>query len=338
MNQTTKIEISLKSVIYFLGLIVLIIVAWKIRWVLVALFIAFVLMSGFAPLVDWLTKNGVNKTFAIALTYLLAIGFLAILFFLALPPLILETRDFVSRLPFYVDTFSISFNNTQIPGVSNDTLTEIVSKRLDQTLSNLLQFALNVFNIFISFITIAVFTFYLLLEREKVKRNIPILFPHLPRKEVEDLAHRVEQKTGAWVRGQLILMVSVGLATFIGLTLLGVEFALPLAVIAGLLELVPIIGPIISAIPAVIIAFTQGPLLGLATLALYLLIQQLENNILVPKVMEKVVGLSPLITIFAILVGGSLFGVLGAVLAVPVAAIGYLIISEHLKKSKDLES
>jgi len=150
---------------------------------------------------------------------------------------------------------------------------------------------------------------------------------------VESLAHKVEVKTGAWVRGQIVLMFLVGFTTYIGLTILGVEFALPLAVIAGLLELIPTIGPIVSAIPAAIIAFTQGPLLGLGVIALYILIQQLENNILVPKVMEKAVGLSPLITIFSLLVGAALFGILGAVLAVPFAAITYLIVEDRIQSS-----
>jgi len=330
MKQVTTIEISLKSVIYILGLIILILIGWKIRWVLIALFIAFILMSGFAPLVDLLHKKGVHKALAVALTYILAIGFLAVIFFFALPPLITETRDFVDKLPFYVNTITATFDSGQIPGVSNSTLTEIISRRLDQVLSNLLQFALNVFNIFISFVTIAVFTFYLLLEREKIKKNLPRIFPHLARESVENLARKVEIKTGAWVRGQLILMFLVGLATYIGLTILGLEFALPLAVIAGLLEIIPVIGPVVSAVPAVIIAFVQGPILGVATVALYILVQQLENNILVPKVMEKAIGLSPLVTIFALLVGGTLFGVIGAVLAVPAAAIGHVLIEDHL--------
>jgi len=332
MKQVTTVEISLKSIVYTLALIVLALVAWKIKGVLIALFIAFILMSGFAPLVEFLTKNGVNKALSVALTYLLAISFLGMLFFFALPPLIQQTQEFVIKMPTYADQINLTFNSSQIPGLSSSTLAEIVSNRLDSALSNLLQLALNVFNIFITFITISVFTFYLLLEREKIKKNVYLLVPHLPRKDVENLAYKIEEKTGAWVRGQIVLMIIIGVFTYIGLTILGIEFALPLAVIAGLLEIVPVMGPIISSIPAIMIALVEGPILAIATIALYILIQQLENNLLVPKVMEKAVGLSPLITIFAILVGGTLFGIMGAVLAVPATAIGHVIVQDRFQK------
>lgn len=334
MKQVVTVEISLKSVIYILTLVVLVLVAWKIKGVLIALFIAFILMSGFAPLVDLLTKNGVNKTLSVTFTYLVAIAFLAIVLFFALPPLIQQTQDFINKLPVYVNEVSTTFNNSQIPGVSSNTLTEIISSRLDSALGNLLKFALNVFNIFITFITIAVFTFYLLLEREKIKKNAYLLFPHLPKKDVENLAHKIEARTGAWVRGQIALMVLIGVGTYIGLTILGIEFALPLAVIAGILEIIPVVGPIMSAIPAILIALAQGPILSIATAALYILIQQLENNILVPKVMEKAVGLSPLITIFAILAGGTLFGIIGAILAVPTVAIGHVLVQNRISDFK----
>jgi len=335
MKQVVTIEISLKSIVYVIGLVILFLVAWKIRGVLLALFIAYILMSGFAPLVDWLTKNGVNKALSVALTYLLAVSFLALLLFSALPPLIEETRDFVNKMPVFINGLMDTFNRGSVPGITSDNITDIISRRLDSALSNLLSVAFNIFSLFISFVTIAVFTFYLLLERDRMNKNLFVLFPHSQKKRVINLAHKIEEKLGAWVRGIGVLMFLVGLATYLGLSILGVEFALPLAVIAGILEIVPIIGPITAAIPAVIIAFAQSPILGLATIALFVLIQQLENNILVPKVMEKAVGLSPLITIFALLVGGALFGVIGALLSVPAAAIGQVIFDDYLESVEE---
>jgi predicted PurR-regulated permease PerM len=123
-------------------------------------------------------------------------------------------------------------------------------------------------------------------------------------------------------------MFIIGLTTYIGLTILGIEYALPLAVIAGLLELVPTIGPIISSVPAILIALVQSPVLAIAVAALYLLIQQAENNIIVPKVMERAVGVLPLVTILALLIGGTLFGVVGAVIAVPTVAMIQVVVEE----------
>ncbi|HEX7455985.1 MAG TPA: AI-2E family transporter [Candidatus Nanoarchaeia archaeon] len=334
MRNVTTIEISLKSILLVIGTLLLLLIAWNIRGVLIALFVAYILMSGFAPLVDWLVKRGVNKTLSVTTTYFLAIGFFAILLFAVIPPLVREIRDFANNLPVYVNWLSATFSNSNVPGITTDNLTKLVSSKFDVALSNLLGVALNAFSIFLLFIAVAVFAFYLLLEREKIKKNLYLLLPHLPKERVDTLAYKIELKLGSWVRGELVLMLIIGVATYIGLTLLRVEFALPLAVIAGLLEIVPNFGPTISAIPAIIIAFVQAPILAVGVLALYILIQQLENNFIVPKLMEKAVGLSPLVIIFALLVGGSIFGVIGALLAVPAAAIVHVILEDHFEATK----
>lgn len=334
MKQTTTIEISLKSVLLVISTLVLLFIAWKVRGVLIAFFVAYVLMSGFAPLVDWLTKNGVSKTLSVLLTYLLAIGFFALLLFSVIPPLIEQIREFVNNLPAYVTSLQNSFNNTNMSVITSEHITNLISSKLDTALSNLLTVVKNAFSVFVSFVTVAVFTFYLLLERVRIKENLFLVFPHLPRKKVTDLAHKVEEKLGAWLRGEIVLMLAVGLATYIGLSILQVDFALPLAVIAGLLEIIPMVGPTIAAIPAIIIAFVQSPILAIAVLALYILVQQLENNFLVPKVMEKAVGLSPIVTIFALSIGGTLFGTIGAAMSVPAVAIIQVVFEDYLETVK----
>ena len=334
MKNITTIEVSLKSVFLVIGTLLLLLVAWQIRGVLIALFISFILMSGFAPLVDWLVRRRIPKTLAVITTYLLAIGFFAILLFVVIPPLIREIKEFVNNLPAYVNWISITFSNSNLPEITTDDLAQIVSSRLDTALANLLRVVLNAFSVFLLFIAVAVFSFYLLLERDKIKRNLHHFLPHLPKERVDSLAYKIEEKLGSWVRGEIVLMLIVGTLTYIGLTLLRVEFALPLAVIAGLLEIVPNVGPTISAIPAVIVAFVQAPILAVGVLALYILVQQLENTLIVPKLMEKAVGLSPLVIIFSLLTGGSLFGIIGALLAVPAAAIIHVIVEDYLESYK----
>jgi predicted PurR-regulated permease PerM len=334
VKNVTTIEISLKSILLVIGTLLLLLIAWEIRAVLIALFVAFILMSGFAPLVDRLVRRGLNKTLAVAVTYLLAILFLATLLFAVIPPLVREIREFASNLPVYVNWLSTTFGNSNVPGITTDRIVDTILSKIDTALPNLLGVAFNAFGVFLLFIAVAVFTFYLLLERDKLKGNLHHLLPHLPKERVDNLAHKIEEKLGSWMRGEIVLMLIIGIATYIGLTLLRVEFALPLAVIAGLLEIVPNFGPTIAAIPAVIIAFVQAPILAVGVIALYILIQQLENNIIVQKLMEKAVGLSPLVIIFSLLVGGTLFGVIGALLAVPAAAIIHVIIEDFMEAAK----
>ncbi|MDQ5981520.1 MAG: hypothetical protein QG570_269, partial [Patescibacteria group bacterium] len=134
-------------------------------------------------------------------------------------------------------------------------------------------------------------------------------------------------------RGQLTLMVLMGVVTYIGLVIIGVPYPVALAVLAGLFEIVPIIGPTIAAIPAVIIAFAVSPLMGLATLIFYILIQQAENSLIVPKIMQKAIGFNPLVTIIVLMVGGEVLGIIGVILSVPIAIIAVEIFKYLVKKS-----
>ncbi|OGY25717.1 MAG: hypothetical protein A2134_02620 [Candidatus Woykebacteria bacterium RBG_16_39_9b] len=327
--KSQVIEISPKTIFITIAILFGLFVAWQIKGILLSLVIAYILMSGFAPLVDWFEKEGVNKTVAVLATFILIISVLGLLIFAVIPPLIVQTRELILSLPQYIDSLD-RFVQTKngLPNITIDDITQFLTQRIDKALTNVLSVILNVFTGFLTFITVAVFSFYLLLERDKIKQNLFIFFPHLSKERVYRLGHKIEEKLGAWLRGQVTLMLLVGAATWLGLTILGIKYALPLAVVAGILEIVPIIGPIISAVPAIIIAFVQNPVLVIAVIILYVVVQQVENYLLVPKVMERAVGLSPLIIIFALLVGGSLLGIIGALLAVPVTAIIQVILED----------
>jgi predicted PurR-regulated permease PerM len=138
----------------------------------------------------------------------------------------------------------------------------------------------------------------------------------------------MQNKMGQWLRAQLILGLVVGIAVYIGLKILGVEYALLLALIAGVLEIVPYLGPILAVVPALMIGLAQSPIIGLSVLGLYLLIQQVENNILVPKIMQTVTGLNPVISILALLVGLKAGGIAGAILAIPLAMMAVVILED----------
>ena len=330
MSKNLTIEISPKSIFTTIAIITFLVVAWRLRGIVFALIISFILMSGFSPLVDWAEKRGVNKVVAVTLTYILAISGLGLILFIILPPLIVQTREFFKDLPFYITTLSDNLDNSGVESLNSEEVARLLSSRIEGILNEALGLLLNVFSGFLTFITVAVFTFYLLLEKDKIKRNVYRLFPHLPEERITSIVHKIDEKLGAWLRGQFVLMVIIGVTTWIGLSLLRIEFALPLAVLAGLLEIVAVIGPIVAAVVAIIIALVQygSPIPALGVTALYILIQQFENSIIVPKVMEKAVGVHPLATIFSLLVGASLFGIIGAVLAVPIVATVQVIFED----------
>jgi predicted PurR-regulated permease PerM len=171
--------------------------------------------------------------------------------------------------------------------------------------------------------------FYWLTARERLLNLLLKMTPARTRSRLELVWNDVEQTLGAYVRGQVILMLAIGLAAFAGLAFLRVPYSLALAFVAGLTEAIPLVGPFLGGIPAVLLGLTVSPTTGLLVAAWYVVIQQVENHLLVPKVMQRNVGLSPLVVILALAAGGSLNGVAGSLIAIPVAG-ALQVIARHL--------
>jgi predicted PurR-regulated permease PerM len=181
-------------------------------------------------------------------------------------------------------------------------------------------------------ITVLVLAFYLLVDSTSLILVFLRLFPREKRSQVNDACRRVTNKISAWLGGQLVLSGIIGSTAALGLFLMGVPFFWVLALIAAIGELIPIVGPILSAVPAVIVALSVEPALALAVILFFIAQQQLENHLLVPKIMQRQVGISPVFVIIALLIGGSLLGVIGAILAVPTAAILQVLLEETLSE------
>lgn len=292
----------------------------QIGSILLLLFVSLVLTLGLNPLVDQLGKKGLSRSLAVLLTYVVfVLGFSAI-FALAIAPMISQTQRFLETLP----AFTSSVN---IPGLESLQMQVVdsIAKGISTASANVLKVSVGVFSNALAAVTILVMTFYFLVDFPQIRKRFVSLFGRRDQDNIKKAVLEAEEKIGSWLRGQVILMFSIGLASFVGLSLIGVDYALSLALIAGFLEIVPMVGPIVSVIPALIVAASISPLTTLLVALLYLFIQQLENNILVPKVMEKAVGFSPLLTLIAILIGGKLLGVMGALLAVPVTLLFFII-------------
>src|SRR3989339_563486 len=165
-----------------------------------------------------------------------------------------------------------------------------------------------------------------------MKQSIRSLTPSRFQPYLLRLYGRIQLKMGQWLRGQLILSAVIFTLTFIGLTILGVNYALVLAFVAGLFEIIPFIGPWLAAVPAIFFGFLQSPIMGVSVIILYIIIQELENHLIVPKVMSKAVGLNPLIVIIVILIGARLSGITGALIAVPVATAISVFLKDFMER------
>ncbi len=186
--------------------------------------------------------------------------------------------------------------------------------------SNIFSTSLRILGGLVSVIAILVLAFYMVVEKKAFEEFLETILPSEQKKQIVSLIKKVQKRIGSWFLGQISLMIIVGIAVLIGLSILKVKYALVLALIAGVFEIVPVIGPIVAGIIAIIIAFGQSPILALLVFLLYVGIQQIENHILVPKVMQKAVGLNPVVILVALLIGAKLYGITGAILAIPVTA------------------
>jgi predicted PurR-regulated permease PerM len=184
-------------------------------------------------------------------------------------------------------------------------------------------------------LTVLIVTFYLLLEADNIVAAFVRLFPLSERARVRDACRDVTTKVSAWLGGQLLLGAIIGTTAALGLGLMGVPYYYVLALVAGIGEMIPVVGPLLAAVPAVLVALTVSPALALGVTAFYIVQQQFENHVLVPKVMERQVGVSALVVIIALLIGGSLLGIVGAILAVPTAAILQVLFLELVPEATD---
>lgn len=316
-------EISQRTILFLLALIAGLWLLFQIHEILFLLFIAFLIMTAIHPLVMFLERFSVPRFLSILFIYFVVFGLLGASLVSTLPALFVQFNRLIQLLP--------DFTSRILPYWNIDV--RVITQQLAPISENVVRFTFSIFSNIATTLTVLVFTFYFLLERRHAEVILTEIFGETMAHRITIVLRNVERRLGTWVRGQLLLMFFVGLLCYIGLIILRVEFALPLAILAGILEIVPMIGPIMSAIPAIIVALATAttPFLALSVAALYFIVQQVENNFLVPVVMSKSVGFSPLITILALMIGGKLAGVAGAVLAVPIVLVIQVVINELLQ-------
>lgn len=307
-DMPTKIEISHRTIIFTLVLIAAVWLILEIRDILFLLFISFILMSALRPIVDGMERIRIPRILSILLLYGLVFGGLGAGIASMVPTLAVQSGKLFMQLP---DVLSKVF-----PYISSDV--QSLVQQVAPVGENLVKVTVGVFSNVLAVLTVMTFTFYFLLERRHLQDFLGALFGGEIGERVLSVLLQIEKRLGSWVLGELCLMAFVGLLVYGGLFFLRVEYALPLAIFAGLLEIVPTIGPTVSAIPALLVAFGSSPVLALSVMALYIIVQQVENNLLVPIVMKRSVGLPPVLTILALMIGGRFGGIAGAVLAVPV--------------------
>ena len=296
-------------------------ILYQLKEILLIIFIAYIIVAALNPIVEFLRRRGVPKTIAVLVTFFATLSLFILLIAPLVPFFVSQIQQLAKSFPAYLQQAAGAVGMQ----VGAKEIGALVSPQ--QLGQNAFAIAGGVFGGFFTIVSTIAISFYLLLSYDSARNSVASLFSekHLQERATTTI-DQINNKLGAWLQGQFTLSISIGLVTWLSLTMLQMPFALPLAVLAGLFEIIPTVGPIISAVPAIIVALTISPNMALVIIVLYLGIQLLENNLLVPRIMKRAVGLNPVVVIIGVIVGGNLLGIAGALLSVPFISLIVLII------------
>ena len=342
MAEHQTLDISATAIFKVAFTILALAFLYLVRNVLVILFFAIIIASAITPFANWLEQKRIPRLLGVLLLYLTFFGLIVFFLSLIVPVISSELSQLTQALPEFISNISGALEKAQQTTTTRyfDFFSEIqnlldsFSQFLQVSSGSALNLIINVFGGLLSFFAIIVISFYLSVMKQGVAGFIRSVLPTKYEDYIISLWKRAEHKVGRWLQGQLLLALSVGLIVFVGLSLLKIKYALLLGIVAMILEIVPIVGPVISAIPGVVLAFAQSPMLGIWVIVFYVAVQQIESHILTPLVLGKTLGLNPVTVIIALLVGGTLGGIIGILLSVPVAVI-VVEIFDDLAKQKE---
>jgi predicted PurR-regulated permease PerM len=321
-NNRLTVTISPISFVYLAVVAAAVALLWFLSGIVILIVASIIFAAALNPSVTSLQKLKIPRPLAVTILYVLVFGILGLIVYLVTPTITQQIQSLLNNLPDIQNKLEASLAPQPWLLSSYKTLTTTVTSRPDIVLNQVSQTALGFGASIFGFVTILVLTFYFLLNSRQIANGLVKYIPSKgKREEVLHIASTSSVKLGHWIRGQLLTCLIVFVVTFIVLSLLGVPYSLTLALIAGVLQFIPFVGAVVGAIPAVLVAFTISPIKAVFVVIFFIILQMVIGNIVVPQVMKKAVGVSPIIILIAALVGFSLLGVLGVLLAVPIAAV-----------------
>lgn len=340
-HRELKLNINVATIIKIAVALAVIFIIYFLRDIIFVLLTSVVIASAVSPVADWFSRFKIPRVLSVLLVYVIAFSVIVGTLFFLLPPLFSDFSDIAFKIPVQINAL-INDNpswNTAVNLLGNFSSSFSVQEIVD---SNPFDFALPknaiemtrvIFSGLLDLILVIVISFYLAVQKNGVENFLRIIIPNKQEEYIISLWRRAEVKIGRWLQGQLLLAVIIGALVFLGLSLFQVKYALTLAIVAAVFEVIPIFGPIMAAVPAVLLGFGDSLTLGFILIGLYLIIQQFENHLLYPLVVKKIIGVNPLIVIISLIVGYQLAGFMGFILAVPLATLLMEFVSD-VEKSK----
>ncbi|MDD3925813.1 MAG: AI-2E family transporter [bacterium] len=328
-----------RAAVVFFSVLLGIWIIYSLNNILLLIALAALMSYIFSPLVNLLVRWGSPRLVALLISYLVGLLIISLLIFLIIPPLAKQFVSFTANLPTYLNGLQRLYldmlQRLNIEPRQFLSSSQIVT-RLTGILSNLMQQALAGVLGIAGLVIIPILSFFMLLSGPAMWNAFTYILPEKQKDEIIDLAVTTNNLLGNYIVGHLLLITSIGFLTSIGLLIMGVPFALVLGLIAAVLEVVPNLGPIIAAVPAILLAFSsKGWAFALGVAGFYVFVQIIESYVLAPTILGRSVGLDPLTIILAVMVGGHYAGILGVLVAIPASAVLKPIIIHYVRKYKD---
>ena len=333
MDNKFNISISTGTIVKAIAIILLLVFIYTVKDLFLGVLVAVVIASAVEPGIKWLKKYKVPRVPAVIIIYIAVALIMSGLFYFLLPPLVQEATAYLNEVPQYLDKVDvwaplksgITSGNQAVEQITKTLSLKEILVTFQNSLTNgagsLLNTTSVLFGGIVSFLVIIVLSFYLAVTENGVADFLKVIVPLNSQKYIIDLWRRSQLKIGLWMEGQIILGIVIGVLVYLGLTIMGIKHSLLLAVFAGFFELIPVFCPILAAVPSIIVALIQGGFTTvLLVVGLYLIIQQFENQLIYPLVVKKIVGVSPIVVIIALLAGWQIGGFLGLLISVPGSA------------------
>jgi predicted PurR-regulated permease PerM len=300
---------------------------FALRETLLIVFTAIVIASAIEPLVGYFMRYHIPRVASVVMIYLALLSLMGVMFYVVVPPLLSETVTFIETLPATLNALSGSLGAEAtidvepVPPSLVESLREL-QQMISPTVEGVMSVITRLFGGLLSFVFIVVLSFYFTAQERGISDFLKLVTPKPYQVYVLDLWRRSQWKIGRWLQGQIILSLFIAILVYIGMSFLGIRYPLLLAIAAGILELIPVFGSIIAAVPAIILAFIEGGTsLALVVVGYYILINQIQGNIIYPLVVTKIIGVPPVLVVLSIIIGGQLAGFWGIVLGVPIVAV-----------------
>lgn len=337
LNSTYRVNITTGTLLKAVAVIFLLYLCYVIKDVLALLFVSLIFASAIDPWVDALKRHKIPRAISVVFIYLAALVIISFAIYLLIPPVTEQINSLMENFPQYVEKINSGYQWLRNFTIEHNLIDKIkgslggFEENFQIAASSVFSTVSGIFGGIVSFFIVLVITFYMVVEEDALKKIVWSLAPVERQPYLMQLIDRMQRQVGYWFRGELILMLIIGIFVWVGMMFLMPQYALVLGLIAGLTEFIPYLGPMMGAIPGIFLALTVNPFLALMVAILYIIVQQVENNILVPKIMQRAVGLNPIVSIAVLMAGIKIGGVVGGLLSIPVATAISVLVKDWIK-------